>query len=340
MGERKQIAVVLAGAVAKGAFEAGALAELVKQEVDIRSIVAASSGALNGTVLASAVHGAKSRADLIAEVEDLCTLWVERGGAGDAFNTSIGDVVARRGLSDQENLRKLLSDNVKVRTTAPSRPGVVLTIVVSPLAGVAADHGSSFEHSRRFSNVDFETPEHLGNVFEAAVASSSFPGAFVPTTVANVGPCVDGGTVNNTPLKYALSGGPIDTVVLIAPTPAKATITHEAADKLHGLGLMGRLSDMLINERLHRDLREARETNDALRKLESDDRLREHVVAIKECLGWSGRRPISICCIRPEHDLKGNAFSGFFCQKLREEYVAAGRERAGDLIAKGLPDTM
>src|SRR5215468_7254604 len=49
------IAVVLAGAVAKGAFEAGAIRALADADVQVLRVIGASSGALNGTVLAASV---------------------------------------------------------------------------------------------------------------------------------------------------------------------------------------------------------------------------------------------------------------------------------------------
>jgi NTE family protein len=63
MGDKtKTIAIVLAGAVARGAFEAGVIRALADADVKIVRIVAASAGALNGTVLASAVRERKVRA--------------------------------------------------------------------------------------------------------------------------------------------------------------------------------------------------------------------------------------------------------------------------------------
>src|SRR5262245_43411875 len=65
----KKVALILAGAVARGAFEAGALSVLAASSARVARIVAASSGALNGVAYAAAVRARRERdgaAELIA----------------------------------------------------------------------------------------------------------------------------------------------------------------------------------------------------------------------------------------------------------------------------------
>jgi NTE family protein len=334
----KKIAVVLAGAVAKGAFEAGALAELTTGDVEIHRVVGASSGALNATVLAAAAHRAESPQAVSSAMEELCTLWVERGGLRHAFNVKLWDLVRVRGASDQADLRALLEAAVRPCRRGAHGQDVVLTVVVSTLMGSCGpEHpdDSTFEKALRFTGADFETSEGLDAVFAAAVASASFPIAFVPSEVSGVGPCVDGGTVNNTPLKYALKGAPeIDAVVVVAPTPADARIDETVAASLRASGLVGRISEMLVNERLYRDLAEARWTNDAIRRLERHPVFGAHTEAILACMGLAGRRVVPVHSIRPETELEGHAFEGFYKPRLRAAYVAAGRERARAVLTE------
>jgi hypothetical protein len=83
---------------------------------------------------------------------------------------------------------------------------------------------------------------------------------------------------------------------------------------------------MLINERLYRDLKEAYETNDALKKLEKlPDDTREEVL---KALGWQGRKVMQILPIRPSAPLSGGSFSALFHADLRRKYIEAGRQAA------------
>ena len=79
-------ALVLAGAVSQGAFTAGALAELLSPAVaerlnlDVRRIVGASSGALNGAFLARAIREGDAPEAVLALEEHR-----ERGGRHDSI---------------------------------------------------------------------------------------------------------------------------------------------------------------------------------------------------------------------------------------------------------------
>src|SRR4051812_31969664 len=107
--QTRTIAVVLAGAVAKGAFEAGVIRALVRADVKIVRIVAASSGALNGTVLASSVRNR----DLVRGAEALVALWRDHAEWSEVFHASIRDVLKRDGVSDQKRLLALLRDHIR-----------------------------------------------------------------------------------------------------------------------------------------------------------------------------------------------------------------------------------
>jgi len=166
-------------------------------------------------------------------------------------------------------------------------------------------------------------------VFRAAEASAAFPGVFVPVDLPGSNACVDGGTVNNTPIKEAIAGGKINRVLVVTPYPLISAMPRA---RFNGLALMGRLADILINERLYRDLREAESVNETLRSLEALYRRRTLTQAqlkkVKRAIGREAARRIEIVQVRPRKELPGNPFSGFFSRKLRDEYVEAGRTAA------------
>jgi NTE family protein len=334
--QTKRIAVVLAGAVAKGAFEAGVIRALVRADVDIVRIVATSSGALNGTVLAAAVRAG----DLVGGAERLATLWQDHAEWNEVFHTSFRDILRRDGLSDQARLLGLLRDHIA--PSQPDRPRPVnLRLIVAALGGCAGSIGArpatTFESVRDFQGDDFGSPHGLAGVFAAAVASSAFPLVFAPVAVDGVGPCVDGGAVNNTPMKWALDGAigaSVDAVVVIA------TSVEQRADPpggLTGLGALGsHLAEMLIDERLYRDLREAEQVNAALERL---DLLGTTGVldaaqfsSVLDALGWNLRRRVEIVPIRPAEELPGNPFSAFLHRDARVQYLDVGYRRGLEVL--------
>jgi predicted acylesterase/phospholipase RssA len=148
---------------------------------------------------------------------------------------------------------------------------------------------------------------------------------YVPVDVAGVGPCVDGGTVNNTPISWAIEAG-ADRVVVVTGNPLELP-----AEPLAGATLFGKEVDIAINERLFRDLMQARRVN---KKLEAVDQALAHLAegerasaraAVRAALGWA---PLEIIEIRPAEALPGDAFSGLRDRSQRLAYLEAGRQAA------------
>ncbi|HEY3802662.1 MAG TPA: patatin-like phospholipase family protein [Kofleriaceae bacterium] len=330
----KRIALILAGAVAKGAFSAGVVQALARTNVQVVRIVAASSGALNGLLFAA---GIRAR-DPVAAADRLVELWSDHGGWSQVFHVSLGDLVRREGVSDDKNLLALIRENVQPN---PSQPGadIELRLVVTPLHGVRGSIGgqpaTTFEHVIDFAGTAFDSKAGLEPLFAAATASAALPIAFAPVDLPVLGPCVDGGAVNNTPIKWALEGElgqSIDAVVVVTTS---LQILPADPGELRGARLVGRFAELLIEERLYRDLRRTARSNDQLRALaalraELGDAAIDKVVA---ALRWQARREIEIVTIRPDAQLAGSAFSGFFDRATREQYIAAGRAAAAQALA-------
>ena len=320
-------AIVLAGALMKGPFGAGALTVLsapgVRKRlgIDVRRIVAASSGALTGAYYAHALHAGE---------EDnaggrVARLWVERATLTGSLAPSLRAMVARRGFSSAAKLLRLLRDNIR---PVPCRRPIELRIIVTNANGdpafVAGARATAHEHVFAFDSGDFAARDRLEHVFRAVAASAAFPGVFEPVVLsagARRMQCIDGGATDNAPLRAALGGAPdITRVFVIAPTPR---VTSRPAP-LHGFSYISRLAEILVDERLVRDLRDCEQTNDALAALEHavpDVSTRAKVL---RALGWSTRRHVQVIEIRPDGELPGNAFSGWFSRRLRADYVNAG----------------
>lgn len=332
-----RVAVVLAGAVAKGAFEAGVLQALARTNVNIVRVVAASSGALNGTLLASAVR----TRSLPRGVELLAELWRDNAGWTDVFHANFSDITSRRAVSDSKQVLELLRDRIPPVDRADLE-AINLRLLVAPLNGVAGtigDHAATtFESVRDFESADFATAASLERVFAAATASSAFPFLFAPVELDDIGPCVDGGAVNNTPVKWALEGtlgASLDAIVVVSTT---VELRSAPPTELHGLAYAGHLATMLIGERLYRDLHEAEQVNTALASLLAlvDRGVIDgaQLASVLTALAWSGRRPVTIVQIRPEADLAGSSFIGFVEPTLRREYLAAGLARGLEVLQR------
>jgi predicted acylesterase/phospholipase RssA len=329
-GRPKTIALVLAGAVAQGAFEVGVIRALVRTDIRIARIVATSSGALNGTVLAAALR----RRAPIAGGEVLAELWRDHASWNEVFHLSFRDLLRRDGLADQKRLLGLLREYILAGPVADPAP-VNLRLIVAALRGcqgaIGARPATTFESVCDFDGDDFATAAGLERVFTAAVASAAFPLVFAPVEIDGLGPCCDGGAVNNTPMKWALDGplgAEIDAVVVVSTSVERRTMTPDVS----GLApLAGHLAGMLVEERLYRDLREYTATNAGLTALDqmvADGKLTPALLReIKQVLGLADRRAADIVCVRPSTELRGNAFAGFFDAGLRREYLDIGYDR-------------
>ncbi len=330
MVKEQNVAVILAGAVAKAAFEAGALSVLAETGVRVVRIVAASSGALNGVAYAAAVRARRER-DAAAE---LLALWRDHATWAEIVHLDWRELWHREAFSDLTHVRALLRRSIQPAQGADPAP-INLRIVLSPLDGTAGDiaghPATTYERMVQFDGPSFDSAERLDDVFTAVLASSSFPLVFAPTDVPGVGRCIDGGAVNNTPIGWALDdalGQTLDAVIVISPTVEQ--VPGPIGD-LHGADYLAHLIDMLINERLYRDLREAEKRNAAMRAL---DALGPDVIApaalarVRSALGLDTTRAIPIVQIRPLERLPGTSFSAFRDADQRAAYIEAGAARA------------
>jgi predicted acylesterase/phospholipase RssA len=310
---------------------------LSRANVQIVRIIASSSGALNGSMLAAAVR----RRDVQRGADALVELWRDDAEWNGVFHASFHDVLARRGVSDRAKVLELLR-----RLIVPSTPAVTdeinLRLLVAPLNGVIGAIGghpaTTFESVREFTSADFATPAAIERVFDAATASSAFPLVFAPVDVDDLGPCVDGGAVNNTPVKWSLDGPIGDTVEAVVVVASTVELRRGPPPELHGLGLASHLANMLIGERLYRDLHDAEQVTTALERLvalvQTGVLSPAQLESVMTALGWTGRRPVKLIQIRPVVELAGNAFAGFFDRALREQYLTAGLTRAAEVLAE------
>jgi NTE family protein len=327
-------ALILAGAVAKGAFEAGALSVIAEQKFEIASLVATSAGALNATLYAAGLR--YRRASLGAQV--LHDLWRDKATWTGIVRPSLRGIFGGRGLSSAAGLEAVLSDGLS--RVVPSKlselrdpAAVSLTLVATALNGAVRPNGNSratsFEHAVSFDGSVFDTHSGRDRVCQAALASAALPILFVPVVLPDVGPSIDGGIVNNTPISHAIDAG-IDRVLVITGNPLEA----QGRRAFRFLDLVGQAADIAVNERLFRDLLQARKVNDKLERVadalgRTGASAAQHA-AVEGALGW---KKLEVIEIRPETPLPGNAFDALGSRQLRSEYLDLGVRAAQRALA-------
>jgi predicted acylesterase/phospholipase RssA len=317
-------ALILPGAVTRGAYEAGVISVLAEQNVKIDRIVATSSGALNGLAFAAGIRSGRK----VEMANLLVRSWRERGGWRSTLSMNPLSLLAGRGLSDQSGLLSLMRTLIKPCESVEKFP-VELWLILTPLNGVVSHIGrrpaTSYEAILKFRDEDFDTQESLEKIFKVVAAACSFPGLFETVDIEGLGPCVDGGAVNNAPIGYALSESNIKRILIPVPFPS---VMKPGAWK-KGLSLLNHLIQILINERLYRDLKQTQAINDRIKALEklvhngilSADQLQ----AVESALGM---RKIELTQIRPGEALKQSPFAGFFSENERDLLIEEGRHAA------------
>jgi len=317
-------ALILPGAVAKGAYEAGVISILTERNVKIHRIVATSSGALNAVAYAAAIRAGTEK-DLGKRLRNA---WLKYGSWNKSFSFNPFLWLSGRGLSDPDGLMTMLKELV-VPSPAGAKGKIELRIIVASMEGIRGLIGknpaTTYEKVLSFCGKDFDTQEGLDRIFKATVAACAFPGLFAPVRLPGIGYCVDGGAVNNAPVEYALDDGDIGQIIVAVPFPRLLP----KPKPLHGLGLINHMAEILINERLYRDLKNAHNLNLHLADLDELVKKKklhpQHLEAVKSVLPF---RKVQIIEVRPPRALGGTVFTGFTQPDLRKKFIAEGRKAA------------
>jgi len=320
-----QTALILAGAVAKGAFEAGVIEVLAEraEQLGVTRVIGASAGALNASAFAV---GRRNGAD-VAVAQRIVSLWSDSANWHNVVDFNLGDILKRTGFATADRVAELLRRAVEGLQSSEPRK-ISLTLVMTALAGrtetLQGKPATTFESSVTFSDAELDAPSTRERILQSALASAAFPVLFAPVDVPGLGACVDGGALNNTPVGLAIDDPAISRILVVTAEP----LTMKPPAPLAGVNLLSHLAEILINERVYRDLHAAEKVNGYLRAL---DALRSEGVAegtlerMRSVLGW---RPLEIVQIRPSAPLPGNGFEAFGNADLRREYIEAGRRAA------------
>lgn len=237
----KPVGLVMAGAAARGAYEAGALAELLPA-LEARGerptvLVGTSAGALNAAFLAGRAH---LPAD--AATKALVEMWmqVERGdvfaysplGLAGLVSQELGLSKKPRGLVDTSALRATLDDAMGDwsqigRNVAEGHLDALAIVTTAASTGhtVVFVEGGKGRRSKKAlpapddkKGIEYVAPRG-GMAVEHVMASAAIPVMFPPIDIGGEW-FVDGGLRLNTPIKPAISLG-VDRVAVVATDPAR-----------------------------------------------------------------------------------------------------------------------
>jgi predicted acylesterase/phospholipase RssA len=359
---RKTYGLILAGAVAKGPFHAGVLSELSKRDLSFASVVGTSAGALNAAVYAAGIaYGRPAHAAQVLE-----ELWLEEANWWHVLAPSPIDLVLWRGFSKTWRLEKIVREalervadgNAAGEVVGQARPKLALRLIATyhegqnkkhkenqeqPGKGASEPSMTTYEHAFEFSEQDLMTSEGRDRIAKAATASASFPGLFIPPELPpavgdeHTGHFADGGALNNAPISYVLNVRDTDAVIVVSAQPE----IMPPPESLRGLRLAMHLVDVLVNERLFRDLRRAIRNNQRIEQIESALQSSHATPEVRDAvfaaLGWRGLEVISV---RPATELPGNAFAGLSCRSLRAGYIESGKAAAQAALAKPPPPVL
>jgi predicted acylesterase/phospholipase RssA len=284
------------------------------------------------------VGRAKEAADSLVE------LWSDYATWDHVFAPSLTGLLTGRGLSKTDKVHDLLERQLArwlddLGSPPPAqRVPIELRIAVALINGTVAPLGPSsattFEKVLAFDGASLDDRTKRESVIQAAIASAAFPLVFEPIDLGpGLGPAFDGGAVDNAPIYEAIHECNVDRVFVMCTDPSQVP----PIESFHGEVLLNRMAEILIGERLFRDMAEAYQTNHALAALDglvTDGTLTPQQLArVRAILGWSDLRAIQIVPIRPSEPLAGNAFSGFFHAEERADYLRLGREAAERALA-------
>ena len=247
-------ALVLSGGSIKGAFQAGAVAHLLRSGFAPELVYGISVGALNGAFLADRsgrMVAAGSTPDWPKLADDLERFWTER-------ITRPADVIRRRsalalawaivrdrfdGIVSTDPLRKLIRREA-LRENIARTPLTFLVGAVNLLTGDIEYRGK-------------DSPEIVDYVIASTAVPISMPLAYVKGQ-----PYYDGGIRDIAPLGAAINAGATRIAAIICQPKHVAPRTFDLHDPLK---LVSRTVDIVTNETVLNDLKVVERVNELIR---------------------------------------------------------------------------
>jgi len=260
--------------------------------------------------------------------EELARIWLEEATLAKGFNVSAKGLLDLEGISTSDKILALLRRHVRPSTGAsPSTCASLRPIAPESRSARARPSGNDVRARAALRRLRAPTTRRGSKRSSRGRSLGSVPARVPPVPSSrrrSVGAVPRRRPHQQHPIKYAIENTPdIDRVFVIVPYPALL----DSAPDLRGFALVEHLVEVLVQERLYRDLREP--TPSTRRSLGSKSRFPDRSVprGVLRTLGWSERRRLQIVEF-VRRSARGWPFDGFLSRRLREEYVARGQEVA------------
>ena len=297
-------ALVLSGGSIRGAFQAGAIAEVLESGFVPNAIYGTSVGALNGGILAeragrTVVGGEKP--DWPAIGRELEEFWMKSvtsfntiGRKRNIFELVIGILFKRfDGLIDTTPLKNIVRELILTENLHAS-PVQFSACAVSVTSGEAV-----------------YATEKDPKIWDYIIASTAIP-ITMPITWIKDEPFVDGGIREVAPLKRACNEGAENIVSIVCQPEKEKSMSFNPGDLFV---LSERLMDIVTNELVNNDLKRFHSVNEVVL---------EHKSLLDGPL--AGKRHIPIVHIRPESTIELNLET--FTSAEIEKVLMMGRKAA------------
>jgi len=236
-------ALVLSGGSVKGAFQAGAIAEVLARGYVPSAIYGVSVGSLNGAFLAERAGRAVARGK--------APNWPKIGEKLEKFwkrKITSFDKIGKKNSAPELAIDILFSDFDGLIDTSPIRTLVRTVIKEENLlqSPVSFSAGVVNVATGDYIEADLGYP----NILDYIIASTAIP-VLMPISMVAGQPLLDGGLRNVAPFKSAIDDG-ADEIVCIVCQPSK--VSGENFNQKNLIELSECLMDIIVNETVNNDL--------------------------------------------------------------------------------------
>mgnify|MGYP006284658023 CR=1 FL=1 len=319
-------ALVLSGGGAKGAYQVGIIEELLKADIYPDLITASSIGAYNGALVAEFIREVNSAEEItkkLKKVWEQSSDLLEIDWKGIAKNIYSPHKITS--IFKNNNIKKILNEYIKVERSFSDYNKCQLSVTATNL------------NQKRSEIFDYNSK--IG-VKKAVLASMSYP-VGLPAVQWDGDNYIDGGVLDNTPLKEAILWG-AERIFVVFLTPIsviKDNIGKILTQRLFNcekegysaIKVLDELIELASGTLMYGDLKRAEKINELINLLYNyEDKLDPNFLNdIKDVFNLnknSGKRIIDIIKIAPEYILDPPGTMGFYRRKDIEKLILKGKE--------------